>query len=406
MRLCSGTRRWIRRVLLRRGWTAALCAAVLFLFVGCEGPQGPDGREFGFIDTRPPEIALLSPRGGVEFFSDTLHFSAEAEDPDGEIESVTFYVNGNDRVDGDSAVLHAPPWEYDWDLARSGTAYGTLTVTAAAADTAGHRTLTPMILVQYSARMGLDTLAYDEHGGVVDGLPLPDRITDLLGNPIIEGHYLNVRFTAPADCELRAVQFRFGDPNLYRPREGGNTLPPLFTRKCPFWALIWWSSPEGYPGEAIDSALADTMSILYGDWTTVALDHLAGDTAGYTFSAGEEFNLGFEPQVSPLDTVSGLILLFTDERGAWSDTMIDRSFDYQVDYQLPEFTGWGSLREHLVGRVTSLISLHIRAVVDYGDGEPSLLTPSPGGLPGGRETIPGGGDADRRIIPAGPGTKQ
>ncbi|MCP4726134.1 MAG: serine hydrolase [bacterium] len=96
----------------------------LCFLAGC----GSEGNSLNEPENTPPSCSIVFPAEGSSFtLSDNITITAEANDTDGEIESVTFMINGSVRsTDTDS------PYSYTWDVSEE--EYGNYEIIVSATD--------------------------------------------------------------------------------------------------------------------------------------------------------------------------------------------------------------------------------------------------------------------------------
>lgn len=104
--------------------TAKIWAATLLLFLflpACELLE----------ENQPPVIEILSPANGTEFdVGDKIKISAEANDPDGTVSEVRFYIN-------DIGISSASSFPYNYDWNSIGEDEGVFSIKATAIDNEG-----------------------------------------------------------------------------------------------------------------------------------------------------------------------------------------------------------------------------------------------------------------------------
>ena len=336
------------------------CTLVVFLSVGCTGPQGPGGSEYDPGDVRPPEVELTRPPANSTVYGDSVLLAADATDPEGEIWYVSFLVNGSNKVGDDSAAVFDSLFEYVWDFSIAGTPQGINSLVAAAFDTSGNSTVTPMRLFYRSRYSGSMTISYHDELETIGRIKIPyaDSLTSIDSSKSLRRlRYFNVRFTMPAPCELIGVEYyfeeTFGGVGIMLPGE--------------FKAIIWNSSSDGTPGEPIDLIVTKPSLLQLNSWLHVDLSKLIGDSAGYTFTTGEEIHIGLEPSAEwAPEIIEGLALRYSVRSDTNSTNRPVRSYALE--------DGIGGLNWKTTSEFgDSLLSdFYIRAIVDYGNGEQKL----------------------------------
>ncbi len=353
-----------------------LLLVTIFLVLGCQGPQGPDGVGMESVDHTPPEVYITYPQPGAELITDEVLFQIEATDTLSDVEYVTLYVNGSNLLAGDSLISFAPPYQIQYNFATAGVPYGWFNASAKAVDLVGNEQLTPLVMFRRKQLVGLDTLSYyasnAEYSG---GFLLPfGSVDDSTGYELF-ANYNGVRFTAPYHCSLVGLEIFFSSPgNFQQPEMQGITGP------TDFLVSLYEPDIQGLPGEGIDSMVVSQSEVRLETWTYVDLTLMREDSA-YTVEETEEFIL----LVRSMDEWSP-----SQSRGLVMTTKVILNGEYDVD----EFThrsldsetgsdgrGWGTLLGHFpyyddFNADVDKQDWMMRAIIDYGDGEVSYLYPS------------------------------
>ncbi len=349
------------------------------VFFGCEGARGPDGESAQGVDHIPPEVTLVSPLPDSTLYVDQITFEAQAYDEGGEVDYVAFYVNGTHRIGDDSAVVFFPPYRYDYDFSITGAPLGLTSLTIMAFDTSGNSAQTPTILYQRRRLEGLDTLSTFHLTGQLGAWPVPEAFlgeTDL--DTVEYFNYAATRFTTIWDCQLVGFEFYIQSEESY-PNDATNYIHP-----SGFWTVFSYpESQGGHPGTGVDSVLTDSLDVVFEpQWTYVDLSLMNGDTSAYSLEAGEEFFLGVKStSIWWHNLVSGLYLAYRIDlrSGINTDPATDPSWWYLDASESDDFDpiGWSTLREYMIFYEDNNEKQDwlMRAIVDYGDGGLSAISP-------------------------------
>ncbi len=318
------------------------------IIAGCEGPEGPPGVGIEDVDLIRPEVELLHPQANDTITAAYMTCEATASDNDS-IFYVEFYINGSSYLGGDSfAVAFESPYSVTWNFYGSETESGLLNFVARAVDLSGNYTDTPVIPLWYQPQFGVVELAYDNTSGLPAALPLPDDSGD---------RYFNVRFSPRAQCTLTALRFQFLDPQANGFADGVD------------FNIFIWNSEDRLPSTVVDSFfVADTSITSYDTWIEFDLtdiDNLEFDS---------DFHAGWSPVAALYEEYfdsfrAGLLKVTNSEDFPLKDGSMHRSIEFEGG---GSGRGWGTVQDHWNIR----LDFHIRAVVDYGDGEVSLLVPN------------------------------
>lgn len=199
----------------------------LFISLGCEGPQGPAGKDAIIPDLVPPEIYWVRPLGGDTLrLLDTLEVTAF--DNSG-IDSIIFFVNGTRNFRNVPLGIRNPPYRLPWNTQYLGI--GEYTLEALAYDIAGNIGRTPTILVRsVSVLTGIQWI--QNYRGTASGmgynLPDVDGTTEYA-----------VELTTTRSCSLFAFSF------IAALASGENTFPDL--------RFYLYNKISGFPGVRLDS---------------------------------------------------------------------------------------------------------------------------------------------------------
>ncbi|MDP8208444.1 MAG: hypothetical protein P9L92_17395 [Candidatus Electryonea clarkiae] len=334
------------------------------LLSGCEGVRGPAGISKEDVDHFPPDILLISPPTDRYIFNDVISLEAFADDPGGEVASISFFVSVPGQDSSDIVLVTDPPYIFSYELPELDNRLETITISAMAEDTSGNITVTPTNLYQRSKYISLDTLSYFDPDGDQGALLMPDAIIELdsLGDPDVTFYfnYLATRFTAPYDCKLIGAEFFFVDPATWEDE--------TIESPSAFWTDISYPDSIGLPGAARDSVRTETHRILYNDWTYVDLRALRDGIEPYDFREGDDFYLKIQSaEFWHEDMKRGLYpVINKDTRSDIDpDPMTDRTWEFEGGSQ---GRGWGTLRQHFSPDSTEKFDWLIRAiVVNYGE---------------------------------------
>ncbi len=321
---------------------------ILLIVAGCEGPEGPEGIGLD-QDLIPPEITLITPAPGDTIKTPTVWFEAIATDNDS-VKSVEFFLDGSSDLGQDSSAIVKVPeadsitFRFPWIMDPDTWAVGQHVLCAEAVDLNENYKMTPPMPVYYLPLYGERVLAYHLDGEYSE--PLAVALPDGYGD-----RYYNVRFSPHRECELKEVQFRFEQYD-----EVGIDI-----------FVYTWESDDRLPGTCIDSFLVQQDNLNYTGWTVLDMS----DRGLPLFS--DDFHVGWSPDPSQYDQY------LADERGlsiyaAVCDTALYRDplDNHSSEYEASD-RGWGTLQDHWLRK----LDLYIQAVVDYGDGEETLLIPGP-----------------------------
>lgn len=204
-----------------------LSLPVFIVFLGCEGPQGPAGKDAEITDLSPPEIYWEHPIGGDTLrIQDTLR--VQAFDNVG-IDSIVFFVNGVRNFRNVSLSIRNAPYIKPWNT--NYLTAGNYSLTAYAYDLSGNIGMSPTILVQsISVLTGIQWLQNYTGTSSGQGYNLPD----------VDGttEYA-VELIPTRSCTLRTFSF------IAALASGQTTFPDL--------KFYLYNKVSGLPGVKIDS---------------------------------------------------------------------------------------------------------------------------------------------------------
>jgi len=324
---------------------------ITILFAGCEGPQGSQGRGIDDLDLEPPEIILVTPLAGDTIFTDTLTISAIAQD-DRRVEYVEFFIDGISSQGNDIIALDSFPtnisYRYLWDFSTTELGNGIHFLTARAFDKGHNHADTPAIPIWYLPLTGVFEMKYDG-AGLLGYLGLPDKSPTQ--NFWFGDKYFNVRFTPPATCVLKEIRFEFTYPDLEY--SGGGIDIDAFV----------WSSSDLMPDSVLLTVPIQESSMIYDDWMFIDVSE-----ANLEFSS--DFHVGFSPVDSLYESYQneerGASIIISVDPDTLDDARQHRSIEFEPE---GEARGWGSMQEHWDLK----IDFHIRALVEFNEGQPVLL---------------------------------
>ena len=108
------------------------------------------------LDNEPPVVSLTSPAAGAVFTSPaTVTLTADASDPEGTVQSVTFFAN-----DVEIATVTTAPYTFTWS-----PAYGSYTLTARAVDNLGASKTSAPVAITVNPLSGRINVALAANGG-------------------------------------------------------------------------------------------------------------------------------------------------------------------------------------------------------------------------------------------------
>ncbi len=360
---------------MRFGWMVSLILLVIFLF-GCQGEQGPAGVSGEYVDHVSPEIEISSPTPDSILVTDEITFNLDVTDSLGEIEYITMYVNGSNRIGDDSLVSYFPPYQIFVDFVALDMPYGMFNVTAKAVDTSGNSQTTPLMFYTRKNLVGLDTLSYFNFASIyAAGFQLPYcEIDSASGDTMLAANYTGVRFQVPYRCELVAVELFFSDPGSF-PDMSGSTI----TGPSNFQVSMFHPDDQGLPGVGIDSMVYAASNVMIEDWTYADLSSFDDGNPYQADELEEVILLVRSTEVWQEDMTRALIFttkVDSNYTGA-IDEYTHRSLDNETGI---EGRGWGTMLNHapeyfeIVGEVDKQDWM-IRLIIDYGDGEEVALYP-------------------------------
>ena len=215
---------------------AALLALV---WIGCEGPQGPAGRDATAPDTQAPVVDWFYPLGG-DVLDSVQIIEVNAID-NTSVDSVHFIVNGRTAVNGLANITTVGThYRARWDTRM--VTPGQYTILARAFDHAGNVGLsTPINVLVYNILSGQYALQNFADFPDVVGWNLPD---------VDHTSIYAVQLTPMQACSLYAVRFQ------WRQARPGIT----HTDSLKYY-LFAADSITGYPGVALDSLVFPSDSV-------------------------------------------------------------------------------------------------------------------------------------------------
>ncbi len=193
----------------------AIVILLALIWIGCEGPSGPAGRDANVQDTQPPILNWRYPAGGDTIRDqDTLELNAYDNSV---VDSVEFFVNGRDSVPGFKVLPPAPPYyRVAWNTTLTTLTRGMYTLQARAFDRAMNVGWSPTLFVYVVDSMpgliGIHTLQHfsgESVPNIAEGWPLPDQSDTTL-------EYA-VKLTPTQNCSLLFVRFAVSTNNSAHP---------------------------------------------------------------------------------------------------------------------------------------------------------------------------------------------
>ncbi len=174
-------------------------ASTALIFISCEGPVGPAGKDAQGFDVVPPTVNITEPWPLSDVWDD-FDVSASAID-NVAIREVVFQIDGSPVIGGELLSVLEPPYSktIDHDALDPGWHY----VNARAYDTAGNITTTPVIPINIGDPDALsDAVRVKYHNGYLEtAWKLPDSLH-------AESYW--ARFTKARTCSLRTAVIRAG----------------------------------------------------------------------------------------------------------------------------------------------------------------------------------------------------
>ena len=347
----------IRLVKLFVAFAAYAAIVFVFIFPGCEGPQGPAGEDIGEFDLQPPEIYLTRPTRSDTVFTDTFTVAATARDNEG-VMYVEFFLDGSSSLGaGEAARDSTSPYRVLWDLQASGHGFGFFPLIARAVDNSNNSSDTPPVLIHHLLPTGDRLLSYYSISDANGYMVLPKKYS-----PAEEKNdrYFNVRFTPEAPCMLKEIWFEFIHPDSIGGFSGG----------CDIYVTIW-ESQDRLPTNALDSLHFSENNIAYRD--TIGVSRMRVDVTQLNLLFTSDFHAGYSPVDSLYDSY-----IVQNRVVPIAVTTSDEIFPDDLDHRSIGFEGgadgleWSTLQQQFEGSLR--VDFHIEALVEYSSGQRVLLS--------------------------------
>ncbi|MBD3167102.1 hypothetical protein GF324_10915 [bacterium] len=295
-------------------FAGAVLAAAVFLWIGCEGKPGADGKDVDPIDHTAPDVRWLWPPGNTNVFYDSITFVLHVEDSEGEVAQVRVFVNGSDSLRSGTVLRkETPPWIFPLDESDLAGLPRQFTVYASAEDTSGNRHTVPTFILQRHTPEGEEPLVYYsfQPSDSIDFLPMP------FVRPNRTYREIAVRFSALWTVDLIEAVWQMYEP---LPDTVDTLFSDPYNTPAGIQLILRSADEEGMPGEVLDSLFIQESYLNYAQNTQAPnrreLHEWGANELPYRFSKGEEFYLGLRAVRDEEANTTGVYVRMSPDPGA------------------------------------------------------------------------------------------